>query len=395
MHSGESKVEDAPRAKNFNVGYGKASVDSNKLLITNTSVVVPNSYEFLNADDKKVRAGYFSHSALQTYRRCQKLYYHKYVLKVRKPRPSVKMWGGSAIHDTVEKLANSKINNPQLAESIRAEALKSQRLAGKDRRISDVFTWGNVTGLSMTEQAAIDNMRNSYGDFTTSYESEVALHKLEGGASPPAMSWGARITSENEFLVMYDNAVRSYMNTEFILSKPKSTEDLIIYHLPLHKGGTVPIVGFIDAIEETAFMDEYRKVSTSGDSAEQKVLAKIDDGEDMIVDHKCGSVLKTYEHARIDQQLTLYSLATGIKLVGFDNIKLGTTGGKNPKKAKPATVFKTFARRTEADYEKLTNDFNTIITGITEGIFDKSGSCNSMVCSPTLCEYYGSKECFG
>ena len=121
----------------------------------------------------------------------------------------------------------------------------------------------------------------------------------------------------------------------------------------------------------------------------------VSNGEKMIVDHKCGGVARTYEDARTDQQLTLYSLAKGIDLVGFNNIKLGTTGGKNPKKAKPATVTKTFARRSAMDYEKLIDDYNAMINGISEGVFDKSGTCNPMVCSPTQCEYYYSKGCFG
>ena len=112
----------------------------------------------------------------------------------------------------------------------------------------------------------------------------------------------------------------------------------------------------------------------------------------MITDHKCG-MAKSYETARTNQQLTLYSMATNTPVVGFDSLTLGTTGGKNPAKATPAVVHKYFARRTEKDYEELTNDFNAIIGGISEGRFDKSGMDNPMVCSPTLCAYYSTK-CF-
>jgi hypothetical protein len=102
---------------------------------------------------------------------------------------------------------------------------------------------------------------------------------------------------------------------------------------------------------------------------------------------------KDYEQARTDQQLTLYSLALDIPTVAFNSVKLGTTGGKRPDRAKPATVQKIFAHRTEKDYESLVDDFNAIINGIKAGNFDKSGSTNPMVCSNTLCPYYS--KCFG
>ena len=383
--------EEEPKARDFNVGYGKATVHSDKLIITNKDVLVPNSFEYANDLGTKVRAGYFSHSALNTYRRCQMLYFHKYVLKERKYRSAVKMWGGSAMHATVEKLMQSKIDNPDLAERIRDEA--SMHIGSNKKGALSSFNWDSVGPLPVTEANAISTLRSSYNEFVTEYETTRARVQGTTGVMLPDVKYDDKIATQDKFLLLYDNAVKAYMQSEFIMANPKKLEELILYHLPLHSGGSVPIVGFIDAIEETDFIGEHILNCTDKDAL--KELKKIDNGEKMIVDHKCGSVVKTYENARTDQQLTLYSLATGIDLVGFDNIKLGTTGGKNPKNAKPAQIIKTFARRSARDHEKLIDDFNAIIKGISAGNFDKSGMCNSMVCGPTQCEYYCSKECFG
>lgn len=387
--------EQAPKAKKLSIGYGKAIIHSDKLLITNKDIVVPNEYAYLNSENKKVRAGYFSHSALQTYRRCQKQFYYKYVLGERKKRPAVKMWGGSAMHNTVEKLLGNKVKDPVLAKSIKEEAIRAQVEAGPSKSLLEEFNWKNVVKLPITTEQAVSEFKDSYDEFTQDYIGAQAFAINNNEPALPDISWGERIKTEAEFLLLYENAVKQYINSEFILSTPKELESTIVYHLPLHRGGTVPIVGFIDVIEHTEFMGEYTQHHHQGDTKALKVMQGVSNGEKMIVDHKCGGVARTYEDARTDQQLTLYSLAKGIDLVGFNNIKLGTTGGKNPKKAKPATVTKTFARRSAMDYEKLIDDYNAMINGISEGVFDKSGTCNPMVCSPTQCEYYYSKGCFG
>jgi len=400
----DEEDKDAPREKTINLGYGKAETSTNNLLITSKNVFVPNAYDYLDANGKKVSAGYFSWSALNTYRRCQRSFYYKYVVKKRRPQAAPKMWGGSAIHEVVEKMLQAKIDNPAFMEAVRDTYVNAivQAAGGNVSKFS-LEKVAAVSGINLpfTNEAMKKEFKKAYHEFSSKYAQAQARAINEGKEPLGDVSWGARVESEQEFHVKYLNAIDGYIQKEYPLVKPKAIEELMIYHFPLDNGGTVPIVGFIDLIEETDFMSEYhREVTEAKDSdlddyskeLADKAIRSIDNGEPMITDHKCG-LAKSYESARVDQQLTLYSMAKGIEVVGFDSIALGTTGGKRPDRAKPAKIRKVFARRTQEDYEELSKDFNAIIKGISSGIYDKSGYGNSMVCSPKLCEFY-STECF-
>lgn len=404
----DSQEAKEPKEPTFNVGYGKATVKASELLITSNSAVVPNGLSFTTADGKTARAGYFSYSALTTYRRCQRAYFHRYVEKQRTFEPSVKMWGGSAMHNTIEQMLRYKIDNPDIAEAIKVHvygSLLHKAVVDSSSGITlntVAAAVASTTGkeLQFTPQNLQKTVISEYLGYEQAYEEERANAAARGDKLPP-ISYGSRISSPEQFHTLYKEAIVGYGNSEFIYSNPVSVEDLLVYQLPLHTGGTVPIVGFTDVIEKTEFMREhYENISNPSfkdlEPHEIKeateVLKTIDNGELMVTDHKCG-MGKSYEEARTDQQLTLYSLATGHRVVGFDSIKLGTTGGSRADRAKPATVAKFFATRDEKDHIELINDFNSIIAGISAGIFDKSGMSNLMVCSPTLCPYYLTK-CF-
>ena len=400
----EEADSDAPKEKIINLGYGKAETSSNDLLITSKNVFVPNAYDYLDATGKKVSAGYFSWSALNTYRRCQRSFYFKYVVKKRRAQAAPKMWGGSAMHEVVEQMLQAKIDNPMFSKAIRDTVVNNiVQAAGaipKKFSLDDaVSLYG--TNAPFTNESMKKEFKMSYGGFSSNYAQAQARAINEGKPPLANATWGARVESEEEFHVKYLNAIDGYIQKEYPLVKPKSLEELMIYHFPLDSGGTVPIVGFIDLIEETDFMSEYHNEVTDPNNKDlddatrklaKKTISSIDNGELMITDHKCG-MAKSYESARVDQQLTLYSMAKKIEVVGFDSLALGTTGGKRPDRAKPAKIRKVFARRTQEDYEDLTKDFNAIIKGISSGIYDKSGYGNGMVCSPTLCEFY-TTECF-
>ena len=401
---------DAPKEKILNLGYGKAQVSSNKLLITSPNVFVPNAYDYLGPDGKKVSAGYFSFSALNTYRRCQKLFYFRYVEKLRFAQPAPKMWGGSGIHDTIEMMLNERINNKEYDSVIRAKRTQDSILANTGSISSGnysamtPFSLDDVSSLygkelPFTNESAKRYFTESYGEFESGYAQAKARAINNGEPALPEINYGAKVSDVGEFHIKYLNAIDAYIAKEYPLVNPVSTEELIIHHFDLDDGGTVPIVGFIDLVEKTDFMVEYHnEVARDGSMTDEKkeyakkTIKNIDNGELMITDHKCG-MAKNYEQARTEDQLTLYSMAKDIPVVGFNSLKLGTTGGKRPDKAKPATIKKIFARRTQRDYESLTTDFNAIIKGISSGIFDKSGKQNSMVCSPTLCPAY--EKCFG
>lgn len=401
----DEEAQEAPRKKTMNLGYGKAEVCSSELLIKSNNVFVPNAYDYLDDEGKKVSAGYFSFSALTTYRRCQKLFKYRYVDKIRLRQPAPKMWGGSAIHEAIEIMLQAKIDNPAFKDAIRNTMV--QNIARTSAEATNNFSLEDIKGvingeLPFTNESIKKSFKNTYQDFATEY-SQAQARAIADGVDPlPDVSWGAKVESQVEFHVKYMNAIDGYIKKEYPLVNPVSIEDLVIYQFPLNSGGTVPIVGFIDLIEKTDFMADYHNEvhatdakELGGESAKKYALdtiKNIDTGEKMITDHKCG-MAKTYEQARTDQQLTLYSMAKEIPVVGFDSLKLGTTGGKRPDRAKPATIKKIFARRTEKDYEALTEDFNSIIKGISSGIYDKSGAGNAMVCSPTLCPYYA--RCFG
>lgn len=395
--------KEAPKERLINLGYGKAEVSSNKLLITSKNVFVPNAFDYLDETGKKVSAGYFSYSALTTYRRCQRLFKFRYVDKISLRQPAPKMWGGSAIHDAIELMLQAKIDNPQFSAAIRNTMVHNvAKTAGAS---SGIFSLDSIRGtfggdLPFTNESIKKVFKETYQKFSSEY-AQAKARALQNGEPPlPDATWGARVETEQEFHVKYLNAIDGYIQKEYARVNPQSIEDLVVYHFPLHTGGTVPIVGFIDLIEKTDFMADYynevyaTKEDMDADAKDyaKKTIKSIDTGEAMITDHKCG-MAKSYEDARTDQQLTLYSLAKKIPVVGFNSITLGTTGGKRPDRAKPAVINKIFARRKQKDYEDLTDDFNAIIKGISSGIYDKSGASNSMVCSPTLCPYYS--RCFG
>ncbi len=384
--------EDAPRKKIINVGYGKANIESDDLLITSKNVFVPNAYDYLDDNDNKVSAGYFSYSALTNYRRCQRNFFHKYVEKKRRAQMAPKMWGGSAMHEIVEYALHQKLKDPSLAKAVK-EVYKEHPHDFSMFKVAERYP---TAGFTTEELRTL--FKKSYGEFSQSYD-EARARAINNNEEPlQEVSWGAKCESEEQFHVLYLNAITQYIQDEFPRVTPESIEDLVVYHFPLDSGGTVPIVGFVDLVETTNYMGHYyddvtRKADQfkGHEDLAKKTIKTIENGELMITDHKCG-MAKSYESARIDQQLTLYSMAKKIPVVGFDSLALGTSGGKNPAKAKPANINKIFARRTDQDYEALTTDFNAIIKGISSGIYDKTGMTNMMVCSPSLCEFYG--RCF-
>jgi len=397
------EAAEAPKEKVLNLGYGKAQVNSSELLISSPNVFVPNAYDYLDPTGKKVSAGYFSFSALQSYRRCQRSFYYKYVLKIRSKQAAPKMWGGSAIHETLEVMLQTKIDNPVFSEAVRLVVMQNTAIAaGKDPkkfRLDDVKQYFSEE-LPFSPESSKKVFSESYRGFSEGYAEAQLVAKNTGKPELPPVDWGAKVTSEQEFHVKYMNAIDAYITKEFPLVNPKAIEKLIIMKFPLDSGGTVPIIGFIDLIEEVDHIGTYgnevdrtpeEDLKGQKDYA-QKTIRSISNGELMITDHKCG-LAKSYEDARIDQQLTLYSMAMNIPVVGFDSLKLGTTGGQRPDRAKPATIKKIFARRTEKDYEELTRDFNAIIKGISSGIYDRTGLVNSMVCTPKQCPYYS--RCMG
>jgi len=309
----------------FNIGYGKGSADAKDLV--NTSSVPLHNEKRVLVDGKRVSTGYFSHSALEQYTRCSKQYEYKYI-KREKGRLMfrAKMYGGIVTHDALDELVNSKIQ-----------------------------------GKPISKETFLSHIDSDLDDKFAKYQEQYISAKIED-LNPEPIDFGARIADPDIFKRLYIAVGSEFYDGHYQNCKPISTEKQFIYHLEVDTGGTIPIVGFIDVIE------------TLG-------------GKPTIVDYKVGAK-KSQDDADFSQQLTLYSMAERIPRVAITALQLGTTGGKNPKKAKAGEVVTYLSKRSIKDYARTTENINAALKGIKAGAFPRSGIHNPIVCARTQCPYF-------
>ena len=320
-----SKNTGATEDVKFNIGYGKGSADAKELV--NTSGIPLHNEKLVLVNGKRVSTGYFSHSAIEQYTRCAKQYEYKYVKKEKgRLMFRAKMYGGVVVHDALDELVNSKIQGKPIS--------KETFLTHIDRDMDEKF--------------------EKYGE---QYK-RASLEKLD----PEPIDFGARIADPDIFKRLYISIGSEFYDGIYQNCKPISTEKQFIYHMEIDSGGTIPIVGFIDVIEELG-------------------------GEPTIVDYKVGAK-KSQNDADFSQQLTLYSMAESIPRVAISALQLGTTGGKNPAKAKKGEVTVFLSTRNLKDYARTTENVNATLKGIKAGAFPRSGMHNPIVCARTQCPYF-------
>ena len=245
------------------------------------------------------------------------------------------MWGGTGIHDVLEQGLRAKIEGRALP--------------------------------SLQESTA--TFLDSFREDVEKYQTAQKAAKLQGKNTYPNIDWGERIKSQETLEGLYVKAVELSHNKIIPSIKPLEVEKLMIHHFDVNTGGTIPMVGFMDLIEER-------------------------NGDQMVSDHKVGKA-RSQESAETDDQLTLYSMATGIPSVSITNVALGTTGGSTPSRAKPPQFLRLESKRTMKDYERLSDTINHILTGIKSGSFPRTAHLagNQMVCGKKSCAYYD--DCLG
>lgn len=307
----------------FVIGRGKASLPKD-MLINTSGIPTPNEKIFTQ-DGKTTAHGSFSHSSLSCYAKCQKMYEFEYVKKMRRERGAPKLWNGSAVHAALEAAEIAQLNGIPVT----ADAIKT------------VYSTTLDSNVKM-------------------YEGVLAEAK-KTGTPMPEIDWGERITGQADMDKLGRDLIDIYMRDIFPKTKVIAVEKVFVYNFPVKSGGTVPIVGFIDLVEEH-------------------------EGEPCITDHKVGRK-RTQDDLEDSDQLTLYSWVEKIPQVAYMSYVPGTTGGKTPSRARPGEILKLVGRRTVKDYERTHEDFEGLLQGIKSGIFARTGKSNSMICGSN-CPYY-------
>jgi hypothetical protein len=310
----------------FNVGHGKGIIDAHKLV--NTSDVPLARSQVVMIDGKDQTCGYYSNSSLGTYMRCPRKFEYEYIKQEKGRRlPKLPMWAGIAIHD------------------------------GNDALLSSM-----IQGKPLSREDYIVHIHNELDEMLDSYEAKYTTD-LKKERNPEPIEYSSTHGNRNGYTQIIIEAADVYYRHCIENVKPVSVEKEFIYKMPVHTGGEVPIVGFIDLIE------------------------KIGD-EPTVTDHKAGKA-RTQAETDLDDQLTLYSLAEGIPQVSISNFVYGTIGGKTGRgKKRPPAYQQMISKRHEGHYEDLIDNYNHVFKGIKAASFPKTGKNNPMVCSPKQCAYF-------
>jgi hypothetical protein len=314
----------------FLAGPKREKIPARELIIT-SRVRLPNEKWVVYPDGKKARAAYMSHSSTTAYAKCHMFYHRKYMLGQKDVRPAVNLWTGSAFHNVMEFAGQAKIEGRHYT----------------------------------TEEAVRDVKKHMDGEFAKYDTDSAAL--IKEGKDPMELKLPARLETREQVIGLAMGMAEAFLETEMPKVTPVSVEKRGIYHMEMKSGGTVPYIYFIDLIEQ-------------------------DDNGLRVTDYKTGR-LRTQENLEMDQQLTLYGLAEGIFDVAWYSVKMGTTGGKTPKRAKPPQILKLKTKKTIKDQEVLFEDFNYHLESLAAGNFGRTGLQNSQICGSRLCPFW--HDCLG
>jgi hypothetical protein len=267
-----------------------------------------------NFEDSALPTKYFSHSQYGMYKRCPRQFEYRYVKGLRQP-PGIAMTQGSAIHVGAEKTHQHTIKHGKPLTLQEAESHVADTFERMGEYIED---WGN---------AKQGNVK------------DLTLH---------------------HFRVYYTQAVP--------VVRPKAVEESFAVKI-----GDVPIVGFIDLIDEVLMEDAF---STSLKGIPETY-------SEVVTDLKFTG--RKWPPAKLtkDTQLTLYAHVKGIPRVRIDFLLDQKSGTRYVQER---------SIRTPLDAKHFEEDLNEAVVLIKKGIFPRC-TPTEWCCTPKFCGYY--QECQG
>lgn len=250
---------------------------------------------------------YFSHSQFGMYKRCARQFEYRYVMGIRQA-PGIAMTQGSAIHVGAEKTHKHTLEHGQplpLAEAVAAVADTFDRLQ------ESIEDWE-------------DNKPGNVKDLT--------LH---------------------HFRVYYTQATP-------LIKHPKAVE------LPFAKMvGTVPVVGFIDLVDEVLIPDVLPE-------KEGPLVSEV------VTDLKFTGKKWAESKLHKETQLTLYAHVTGIPRVRIDFLLDQKSGTRYVQER---------STRTPQDARNYIEDLEEAVDLIKKGAFPRCDP-TEWCCTPKFCGYY-------
>lgn len=259
--------------------------------------------------DHELPSGYFSHSQYTLWKTCGQAYAYRYIDKRRSPG-SAAMTKGTAVHGALEfMLMGKKLGKvPPIAEA--KEVLSTLF----DKSSEEIENWE-------------DQVPGIIKDQSMKLLEHFAVHALPR-INPVAMEKGFA-----------------------------------------KKIGTVPMIGWIDLIDEQPAM----LVADMPDELLQLSPTKL-----VTVDFKTGKAKWSDNELRSDTQMTLYAMVEGTPHVRVDQLL---------NKAKGPEYIRGESERTAQDTIILAEDINEVAEFIRAGIFPKA-SLDSWKCNAKMCSYW-------
>jgi len=252
---------------------------------------------------------YFSHSQFSMYRRCPRQFEYRYVLGMRQP-PGIAMTQGTVIHAGAEATHRATIENGRPLSLEHAEAIVSDKFDSVKEYIED------------------------WGDAKPGKVKELTLHHF-----------------------------RVYHKQSIPLVRPKAVEEPFAV-----KVGTVPIVGFIDLIDEV-MLDRENDTLAKG---EGPLVTEV------VTDLKFTGRKWQAAKLRHDTQLTLYAHVKGIPRVRIDFLLDQKSGTRYVQER---------SLRTPRDAKNFEEDLEECVDLIKKGIFPRCDP-TTWACTPRFCGYY-------
>jgi hypothetical protein len=170
--------------------------------------------------------------------------------------------------------------------------------------------------------------------------------------------------------------VRLYNNTLAPAVRPQVGKDGIrgIEQKFEIKVGGVPMLGYIDLIDTNADVsfskEELARLQAEGNTVPKELRTVVTDFK-----FKAKSMAQSIVEGSL--QMTMYSLATGIYAIRYDQLL----------KLKKPKITRVTAMRTPQDHAWLSQVVQSVATSITKGSFPPCDPTN-WVCSPKWCGYW-------
>lgn len=281
------------------------------IIVGDKKAIIPENFE----DPALPHHHVFSPSQYKMYKKCAKQYFFRYVCEIKKP-PRVAMWTGSRIHTGAEKTHRSTIETGKPLEFEEAKTVVADDFEHKKEEIQD---WEDRKPEHVKQQIL------------------------------------------NNFAVYYRTAVP--------IIHPKKVE----YGFSV-KFGTVPVIGFIDLVDEVTD-DIVSDIPLEKGMEIPKV--------EVVSDLKVTGKMWSEQQLRYDPQMTFYAHVEGTPRVRVDFLLDQKSGASyKPKRS----------LRNPHDVKQLIEDLEETVDLIKRGIFPKSLP-SEWWCNPMWCGYY--EKCRG